>query len=44
MAQITFTEIGILLDAQYELETRIRKARYWSKSLENSSRVGTTYC
>jgi hypothetical protein len=34
MAQITFTEIGILLDAQYELETRIRKAGHWSKSLE----------
>jgi hypothetical protein len=34
MVQITFTEIGILLDAQYELETRIRKAGHWSKSLE----------
>jgi hypothetical protein len=34
MATISFTEIGILLDAQYELETCIRKAGRWSVSLE----------
>jgi hypothetical protein len=34
MVNISFTEIGILLDAQYELETSIRKAGRWSIRLE----------
>jgi hypothetical protein len=34
MATISFTEIGILLDAHYELETHVRKAGCWSTRLE----------
>jgi hypothetical protein len=34
MAQISFEEIGILLDAQYELETHVRKAGHWSARLQ----------